>query len=385
MKNKEDSIFKQAVLHLFGKENYETKAGALLYIFYIAGYLAKEKLANYVVKLGFKNPLDIFYKLSDSVKIFEKTKNTEIFAEDFGQNTGLSLEDTERLIVYMAQNAFGRKKGEERNSLKIEDWQEKHKEDFLMAANTLGLLEDIYPKSEAYDYAFILGASRRAMAKRIENYVKYTKNKKVSKVFVLCGNRKLSELDGIGENPETKKNDAEKYRKYLSDKYNVAEPTETNIAKDILDSMSIKDFVLIDSSVIHKERPNTRDTLEEAFKFLEKDGETKILVYSNQPYLKRQFTEARIVSLKAGKFLKLEEAGFGNKTGNVSLINSELAALTATLYEYSSLTRGREAILKDLSYQTRDNSEFSVKDGDSWSDLLALSLYVYDTCWVYGV
>ncbi len=371
----EVSLFQKAIKELWEDHiGYREKSEALLEIFRMAGYLSKDKLLDYVIKLEFKNPFDVWHKLCKSVD------------DNFSENYGLSIEDIEKLIIYISQNAFGRNAGEERNALQTQNWQESCKKEYLEQAGKLGMVQKISPNKE-YDYTLIPGASYSAVKNRIETYTKTVEQRE--NVFVLGGNRELcKELDG------------EDYIKSLADKLcikhtgsfvmkngrtylNSDNPiTETEMIQDVLKESKLN-FIVV-NSIVENNRPTTIDTF---FSFIEQTkfkGDAEILVWSKQPYILRQATDAKIAFLTKGIKTCVKGAGMGSG-GNVKAIDSELAALIATLYKYNKLEKTGE--IPDCSYlmfQTRDKSDPIIpsewtedfyRAEDSWHKLIGEYVY----------
>lgn len=118
-----------------------------------------------------------------------------------GKGTDLDEQDITDLLFYIAQHAFGRKAGQERNELTAQDWMNKYKDEYFASARILGLIDREAPESHDYDGAWIAGASRVGILARIIDY-KYMLNKYDLKINgetgVLAGMRELwANIDGI--------------------------------------------------------------------------------------------------------------------------------------------------------------------------------------------
>ncbi len=115
----------------------------------------------------------------------------------------MSVRDVEDWLLYVAQNAFNRKVGQERNELTNENWMIKYASQYIDAAKQLGLIDEISPQHQEYVESWIAGASRIGLLARIIYYNKIIEQIKVNEpVAVLTGERLLwANIDGI--NPET--------------------------------------------------------------------------------------------------------------------------------------------------------------------------------------
>ncbi len=104
-------------------------------------------------------------------------------------------------IAYLAQYAFNRVHGQERNELKSVDWMAEYKDAYIESARILGFIDRVRPMSEVYDEAWIAGASRVGLIARDIDY--FEQPIKTNVVKVLAGARPLwAEIDGIA--PELK-------------------------------------------------------------------------------------------------------------------------------------------------------------------------------------
>jgi hypothetical protein len=186
---------------------------ALLTIFYLAGYFKSEKLWQDLVNFNKRdNPVDIF---SSMEKVMIKAGANQDDPSKF--NAGLlrkglfanveiyDSQDIEDWLLYVAQNAFNRKIGEERYELTNKDWMVKHQALYIEQAQKLGLIDEIVPNYEKYDKVWIAGASRIGLLARIIYYDQLIAKQAdlvQGNVLVLAGQRPLwAEIDGI--NPET--------------------------------------------------------------------------------------------------------------------------------------------------------------------------------------
>ncbi len=149
---------------------------ALLKQLQIAGYFQPKNLWNTINHLGVKDPTATFTKIYSAVKKSKADQsdpskfNAQILRKDLGKGTELDEQDTMDFILYTAQNAFGRKPGQERNELAAQDWMNTHKTDYFAAAATLRLIDREIPAQKEYEEAWIAGASRIGVLARIIDY-----------------------------------------------------------------------------------------------------------------------------------------------------------------------------------------------------------------------
>ncbi len=180
---------------------------ALLKQLQMAGYFQPEKLWQDINHLGVKDPTATFTKMYSAVKKSKADQsdpskfNAKILRKNLGKGTELDEQDAMDLILYTAQNAFGRKPGQERNELASQDWMNTYKKEYFAAATTLRLIDREAPERQDYDEAWIAGASRIGVLTRIIDY-HYTLSKYGIKVRgateVLAGERGLwANIDGI--------------------------------------------------------------------------------------------------------------------------------------------------------------------------------------------
>ncbi|WP_425361924.1 hypothetical protein [Candidatus Tisiphia endosymbiont of Mystacides longicornis] len=188
-----------------------TQQDSLLKILHLAGYLQPEKLWR---------DLACFDKTGNSEKIFAsisrsliKSRATQDAPDQFDAKllrknlfkatNELSVRDVEDWLLYVAQNAFNRKVGQERNELTNENWMIKYASQYIDAAKQLGLIDEIPPQHQEYAESWIAGASRIGLLARIIYYNKIIEQIKINgSVLVLAGARPLwANIDGI--NPKT--------------------------------------------------------------------------------------------------------------------------------------------------------------------------------------
>jgi len=180
---------------------------ALLKQFQMAGYFQPENLWHTINHLGVKDPITTFTKMYSAVKRSKADQsdpskfNAKILRKNLGKGTKLDEQDAMDFLLYTAQNAFGRKPGQERNELSYQDWMNKYKQDYFEAAKILRLIDREIPAHKEYDEAWIAGASRIGVLTRIIDYhyilSKYGIKIK-GKTEILGGERGLwANIDGI--------------------------------------------------------------------------------------------------------------------------------------------------------------------------------------------
>ncbi|CAF2993533.1 unnamed protein product [Rotaria sp. Silwood2] len=196
---------------------------ALLKIFYLAGYFNQTKLWNDLLlfdKTGHRE--EIYNSIMQSLNIANAAQedinqfNSKLLRKNlFKDNPKIEVEDVKAWILYVAQNAFNRKAGQERNELTSQGWMDKNKEQYINAAKELGLIDEILPKVQEYTEGWIAGASRIGLFARIIYYNKLIEQVKIKgDTIVLAGERPLwANLDGI--NPKIYQKLLDAYNKKL--------------------------------------------------------------------------------------------------------------------------------------------------------------------------
>ena len=184
---------------------------ALLKQLQIAGYFQPTNLWKAIIGLGVKDPVAAFNQIYPAIKKSHADQsdpskfNAKILRKNLGKGTELDEQDTMDLLFYLAQNAFGRKSGQERNELSSQDWMKKYEEIYLSNAKLLRLIDREVPELQSYDAALIAGASRIGVIARIVDYhniiSKYS-IKVSGETAILAGSRELwANIDGIIPNP----------------------------------------------------------------------------------------------------------------------------------------------------------------------------------------
>lgn len=181
---------------------------ALLKQLQMSGYFQPAKLWQYINHLGgVKDPVSTFNSIYQAVKKSKADQsdpsefNPKILRKNLAKDTELDQQDVMDLVLYISQNAFGRKAGQERNELGSQDWMTKYKEEYFVAAKILRLIDRETPQYSEYDGAWIAGASRIGVLARIIDYnniiSKYDIKVK-GETSVLAGARELwANIDGI--------------------------------------------------------------------------------------------------------------------------------------------------------------------------------------------
>lgn len=127
--------------------------------------------------------------------------NAKILRKNLGKGTELDEQDIVDLLLYISQNAFSRKSGQERNELISKDWMNEYEEAYLKTAKILNFIDRKVPEHQEYDGAWIAGASRIGVITRIidYNYILSKYNIKIKgETLVLAGARPLwANIDGI--------------------------------------------------------------------------------------------------------------------------------------------------------------------------------------------
>jgi len=184
----------------------EKQQQALLKIFYLAGYLTPEEIWKDLISLNIKNPQELLKSVYRSLILSKALQEepSKFDAETLRTNLFKDISnpsDVKDFILYLAQNAFGREKGQERNELQKVATISKHKEEYLAEAKILGLTDRVEPKMKSYDAAWILGASRIGLLARASDLKRLITEKGITikdGVIILAGERPLwAEIDGI--------------------------------------------------------------------------------------------------------------------------------------------------------------------------------------------
>jgi len=213
-KSTNSSIFEQAAESLGFKAykkgsktvSAQEHQEAFLKILQMPGYFTPTKLWQGIKALDLKEPEVVFKKLYSAVKkskadqIFDQF-NAKVLRKNFGKDSGLDDQDMRDLLLYLSQNAFNRKIGQERNELKSLKWMQEHEEEFNEAAEVLKLIDRHEPNYPVYDIAWIAGASRVGLLARIIDYIfttsKYYLTIKENPIVLARARELWANLDGI--------------------------------------------------------------------------------------------------------------------------------------------------------------------------------------------
>jgi len=183
------------------------KQEALLKIFYYAGYLDPHRLwadlnsiegirdhALEAFELIYPALVESNVAQANAHQFHPEILRTKLFG-------GLNEQESADLLLYIAQHAFNRKLGQERNELKAQDWMAEHKVEYIEAARELGLIDRIDPSYEVYDQRLDAGASRIGVLARAIDAFNTISSKKITikgETSELAGQRELwAEIDGI--------------------------------------------------------------------------------------------------------------------------------------------------------------------------------------------
>ncbi|OEY86890.1 hypothetical protein BIY23_00040 [Wolbachia pipientis] len=180
---------------------------ALLNVFYLSGYFNADKLWHDISsfdKTG--HPEMVFRSVVKSLNAAGVDKNRynpallrkNLFKEEV-ENMG--VQDIKAWILYVTQNLFKREIGQERYELTAESSinQNQHTNEYIKAAEAFNMLNEVLHKKQAYDEAWITGASRKGLIKRIIYYNELAEKVKIKHdTIILTGDRPLwVEIDGL--------------------------------------------------------------------------------------------------------------------------------------------------------------------------------------------
>ena len=117
---------------------------ALLKQLQMSGYFQPAKLWQYINHLGgVKDPISTFNNIYQAVKKSKADEsdpnkfNPKILRKNLSKGTELDQQDIMDLILYISQDAFGRKAGQERNELGSQDWMTKYKEEYFCSGKNI--------------------------------------------------------------------------------------------------------------------------------------------------------------------------------------------------------------------------------------------------------
>lgn len=187
--------------------NSASKQEALLKIFYYAGYLDPQRLwadlnridgikdhAREAFELIYPALLEAHANQGDAKQFHPELLRAKLFE-------GLNEQEGADLLLYIAQHAFNRKLGQERNELISQNWMNEHKVEYNEAARVLGLIDRVEPSYKEYDAGWIAGSSRIGVFTRVIDYFNTISSKVIiikGETSVLAGGRELwAEIDGI--------------------------------------------------------------------------------------------------------------------------------------------------------------------------------------------
>lgn len=192
-------------LHITSEEEQE----ALLKLLYYAGYLDPNQLWRDLNNIGgIDNPRSVFEQIhrgliqSNAMQKDAKQFNAALLRKSLFGNQ-LDEQDSMDFLLYIAQHAFNRKKGQERDSLIYEGWMKEYKDEYLEAARILGLIDRIKPSRKNYDLAWIAGTSHPKLLARTVDYFFVSSKYNIcikDETSVLTGEQELyAEIQGIDQ------------------------------------------------------------------------------------------------------------------------------------------------------------------------------------------
>ena len=180
----------------------------LLCMLHLNGSLNLERVWHDLHGMGqINDPKRAFQSISNALFVAGANQedsgllNLKSLRKNFLKDSGLDAQDAADLILYMVQNSFNRKIGQERYEIALHQWTQESKDAYLKAARGLHLIDRIEPKQQVYHQCWVCGASRLGLLKRLID-TEYMLNKKGIKItdkkYDLTGNRELwANIDGI--------------------------------------------------------------------------------------------------------------------------------------------------------------------------------------------
>ena len=377
----------------------EEKQKALIENLYLAGYLKPESIWQALNSMQYdKSGKEVFRwkqgleRSFDNIILSLKTSGAyqenpeefkaDKFIESFMED-GFFFDDQNisDMMLFLAQNAFGRSALQERSELARQEWSDVHKAKYLENTKILGVFDEINPACAKHDETWIQGAARLRTKTRMTSAKKYQDHGvDLGAVRLLTGERELwVEIDKLpnestqqcmefmlklvhdngikieGFEERVVAGNKRTYPKYVEGE--TKKLTETLMAKAIYREVfgaDLREEQLVDSSALEGElRPNTAsnavDVTRQQLIARVRNGDfegraAEILIISNQPYVDRQvLTNKRAVRSeleKQGVDYPLNFSGAGDicEVG-VTAIHSELAALVNEGYN-DALERG---------------------------------------------
>ena len=372
------SVYRSAChkLGLTSKNEQES----LLSIFNMSGYFEPYVLKRDITAAHLFNDNELVYSfINRNLDLYGSNRlpsdfDAELAANKiFGRNNQyMTILEAAKYILYLTQNAFNREKYQERYEIQEIAWMKKYKNSFLHTAQVLGLTNKITPIFEHKYYAsLILGGGRSSMISRIKSLQNY-KERGISlgKIMILTGDRALSaEIDGIGQDINSKTNNGILYLKYLCTKLDrclsprpvkihnqtklmdnngIVQLNEKDMAMDLMEQLGQAYDYITDTCTQGISRPNTFTTALDASKVLLANIMScndmqvinevcNILVISNNPFIARQALTVQSAFNKAKTITNAEVNfrihGVGSKSNeSIQVIHSEIAALLSELF-----------------------------------------------------
>ena len=349
-------------------------------------------------QITFANVVKSLQKSGSNQENPEKFNAKELLNSFMNEDEFFSKQNVADMILYLSQNAFDRKKGQERNELEKKPWSDIHQELYSQNAKILGMIEERTPLQKKYDETWIQGASRLRITTRMQSAKEYQKNGiDLGQVRLLTGERELwAEIDKLpnesidickefllklattnnikldGFEERVVAGSSRTYPKYAEGE--TKKLTETLMAKAIYKETfgsEIAEDQVIDSKAYPSEsRPTTtkaavditREKLLQRIRNQEFTETPLIMIVSNQPYADRQTlsTErAALEEMRKNVFnteISFEGVGDSCEVG-VTAIHSELGALVNEKYMKALMQQKMpEQLLENpdqLSFQRR--------------------------------
>ena len=211
-----------AILRDTFKLDTEEKQIAFLDNLCIAGYFKEEVIwpsmnimqfdktgAKKVEMWGENGPKEAFLEIRKTLDQTESNNPEILLKELFNGDSKFTDQNIEDLVLFLAQNAFGRAPGQERNELKTQDWAKDPElaKRYLNNARSLGLIDEIPPSRTEYDETWVQGAARFRTTTRIA-HLKELMYQAIAPGFIrlMTGKRELTaELDIVGGNIDESK------------------------------------------------------------------------------------------------------------------------------------------------------------------------------------
>ena len=224
----------EKVLEKFGIHGAPAQE-ALIENLYLAEYFEPEKIWDDVHYLsdsyGDDNeiaPTGLYHQIKDITEnAFHDIRGKKVFNPEYvlrNMFIGLPEQDIEDWLVYVTQNAFGRKPGQELYHITPEEWMETHGDDFMRNAKDMGFVDEITLDRKHVDEYWIAGAGRLRCTTRLEGYRSFIEDWNFASAFrLLTGNRPVGRLEWSNDllDGETRPENAKRFILFLADQLDV--------------------------------------------------------------------------------------------------------------------------------------------------------------------